>query len=207
MSHFSLSEWVDLVRGVLSSDRTAEIQAHLNRGCHECHKQSDVWRRVAGCLSREPAYAPPDEAVRAVKAAFVPEKPWKWLSRFATMARLTFDSSQQVAPATVRGSISTSRQLLHESEPFVIDLRLESDPHQRSISLIGQVLNSENPGKSVEGVDVVLLSGEDLIARTAGNKSGEFELGFDSKENLQLFVNIRGHHAIGIVLPGLESSE
>jgi hypothetical protein len=95
----------------------------------------------------------------------------------------------------------SSRQFLHEAEPFVIDLRVESEPAKKRVWLMGQILNSKRPGKKLEAVDVVLLSGERLVAKAAANPSGEFELEFGDERGLQLFINIRGQRAIGIVLP------
>ena len=102
-------------------------------------------------------------------------------------------------PAFVRGSASPSRRLVHEAEPFVIDLRLESVRDR--LYLIGQILNSEKPDQAMYGVDILLLEGEDLVARTKASSSGEFELQCDHDRALRLFINIRGHRAIGIVVP------
>ena len=123
------------------------------------------------------------------------------------MARLVFDSSRHAAAATVRGSVPLSRQFLHKAEPFVIDVRVESEPAQNRVWLMGQVLNSKKPEMRIEGVDVVLLSGERLLAKTETNLSGEFEFELDHEKDLQLFINIRGQRAIGIVLPDSEIQE
>jgi hypothetical protein len=69
---------------------------------------------------------------------------------------------------------------------------------------MGQVLNARKPDMKTEDVDVVLLSGERLVAKTTTNPAGEFEFEFDDGKGLQLFINIRGQRAIGIVLPDSE---
>jgi len=81
---------------------------------------------------------------------------------------------------------------------------VESEPAKKRVWLIGQVLNSEKPDMKMEGADVVLLSGERLVAKTTTNPSGEFEFEYPAESGLQLFINIRGRRAIGLVLPDPE---
>lgn len=177
------------------------MQNHLDENCKECRRAVDMWHRVAQCFLENQAYSPPESVVRLVKASFTRPESWTRFSKFATLARLVFDSSRAPAVASVRASKGTSRQLVHEAEPFVIDIRLESEPGRRSRFLIGQVLDRRSANKTVGNIDVVLLSGEDVVSKTSTNASGEFEFGFGLKDDLKLFIDIRGERAIGIVLP------
>lgn len=204
MHHFSMDKWVDFARG-MPPDEAAEMRIHLDRGCHECRQSLQTWQTISALAAREAAYQPSGSVVETVKAAFNSEKRWAWLAQIAQMARLVFDSFQQAEPAMMRGFPQPSRQLVHESEPFVIDLRLESDPLRKRISLLGQILNSRYPENAIRGVDVILLRGEDVIQKTSTNPLGEFVLEFGRDENLRLFINIRGQRAIGIVLPEVEN--
>jgi hypothetical protein len=201
MSHFSHSNWVDFIRNVPTPGERAEVQRHLDENCNQCRRALEIWRRIAQCFIESKAYAPPEDVVRSVKTGFRPPESWTYFSKIAKMATLVFDSNNAPAIAYVRGTKVASRQLLHESEPFVIDLRLECEPSRRTRLLIGQVLDRRFPNKNVGNIDVVLLSGEDVLARTSANVSGEFEFGFGSKDDLKLFIDIRGERAIGIVLP------
>jgi hypothetical protein len=205
MTHSCAEAWFHLARGTLSVEQSAPMQDHLQNGCDQCFRIFEMWRETLEIASREVAYHPPASAVRLVKAAYTVERRWGWLPQIAKVARLVFDSARQPSVATVRGSTPSSRQFLHEAEPFVIDLRVESEPARKRVSLIGQVLNSKRPGKKMEAVDVVLLSGRRLVAKTAANPSGEFELEFAEERGLQLFINIQGQRAIGIVLPDPET--
>ncbi|MGI8962060.1 MAG: hypothetical protein ACR2IV_20340 [Bryobacteraceae bacterium] len=180
------------------------MQRHLDEECDRCFKILNLWHTVLETVRREVAYNPSASAVRYVKSAYVPASRWRWLPQIATMARLAFDGSRQSTAAAVRSLTPSSRQFLYKAEPFVIDLRVESEPAQNRVWLMGQVLNSKKPDIKVENVDVILLSGEDLVAKTATNPAGEFELEFDDGRGLQLFINIRGQRAIGIVLPVAE---
>jgi len=204
MQHFSTENWVDFARGMPPAE-AAGIQSHLDRGCEECRQSLETWRSISALFAQEAAYRPPDDVAGAVKAAYNSEKRWVWFGQIAEMARLVFDSFQQPTPAMLRGFRGPGRQLIDEAEPFVIDLRLESDPARNRISLLGQILNSRNPEIELHAVEVVLLSGEDVLLKTSANAAGEFDMEFGQDDDLRLFINIRGQRAIGIVLPDVES--
>ena len=199
MSHFTPAQWIEFKHGLLTQEEAALLQSHLDNDCEECLKSIAMWRTFSEFLSQEARYTPPDHIVRSVKRAYVLYKPWKWLIETAERAQLIFDSFMQPAPAFVRSATSASRHLVHESRPFVIDLRLETVGDR--LFLIGQILNSESPDEIPQGIDIFLLEDEDLVAREKTNGSGEFEIQYTRERNLRLFVNIRGHRAIGIVLP------
>jgi hypothetical protein len=202
VSHFSADRWFDFARGTLLAGDTARMQDHLDGGCDRCLKTLRTWQTVLETVRREEAYRPSASAVRYVKAAYGSSSTrCRWLPQMAKMARLVFDSSLHPASATVRGAMASSREFIHKAEPFVIDLRIESEPAGNRVWLIGQVLNSKKPDMRIEGADVVLLSGEAFVAKAATNPSGEFALEFEDQNGLQLFINIHRRRAIGITLP------
>ncbi len=204
MSHFSSKNWVDFVRGVCPVQLRALIERHLEDACGACHRDSRLWRLVSECLGREPGYQVPESVLRIVKAEYRPEKPLSWLGQFAEMARLVFDSWEHPAAVVSRAStMQFTRQVIHEAEPFVVDLRIEYDPGSKGIMLTGQIVNSSNAEQDLESVEVILLSGERQVAKTSANASGEFDLAFEAEEELRLFIDIWGRRAIGIVLPGI----
>ncbi len=205
MDHFPPSNWIDLARGVLPASQTAAIQNHLGESCAECLQSAETWHHVFQVTAREPAYQPPVDTVRIVKAAYAGERPKHWFGGIVNFARLVFDNVTQPIPALVRAASHSSRQVVHEAEPFVIDLRLQSDPARKRITLVGQVLNSKNPQQAVSGVDIVLLSDHQLVKQTLANSLGEFDLDFGPEPNLQLLINIRGQRAIGLMLPELNA--
>lgn len=205
MSHFSSKNWVDFVRGVSPVQLRALIERHLEDACGACVRDSRLWRIVSECLWREPGYQVPESVLRIVKAEFRPEKPFSWLGQFAEMARLVFDSWEHPAAVVSRASaMQFTRQVIHESQPFVIDLRIEYDPGSKGVLLAGQIVNSSNAEQDLEPAEVILLRGERVVAKASANTLGEFDLRFDAEEELRLFINIRGQRAIGIVLPGVE---
>jgi hypothetical protein len=93
-----------------------------------------------------------------------------------------------------------SRQVIHESEPYVVDLRIQVDPVSNRVQVTGQVLNCWNEEGEVGAIDVIALAGGRIISKTSASGSGEFSLAFESERDSRLFINIRGHRAIGIEL-------
>ncbi|HEY7209849.1 MAG TPA: hypothetical protein VH477_06205 [Bryobacteraceae bacterium] len=162
---------------------------------------------MAELAAREAAYEPPSETVQEINAAYRSVRFVPRLREIASLARLVFDSFSQPSLAGIRAAAQASRQLIHESEPFTIDLRLEADAARKRIYLAGQIMNSRNPDEIAGGIDVVLLKGSDQISKTETLPSGEFELSFDvgNADDLELFLNIRGQRAIAIKLPELET--
>jgi len=201
MSHFSAAEWYEHVSQTGSSDTNSLIESHLREGCSECRKLLEFWTEIIKIARREPNYHPPGSAVQSVKEAFQPQERWRWFPQIAQLAKLLFDSLQAPLPAAVRGSTISTRQLLLEAKPFVIDLRIEQEAIRKQTRVMGQVLNSEEPARNVTDVDIFLLNGEQLVARTTVNGSGEFQLEFKDQEGLQLFVDIHGRKIVEILLP------
>jgi hypothetical protein len=201
MSHFSPVDWVDFTRGLLTPAESLGLRSHLDRGCEECLNSAALWGAVFECVSPERrTHLVPDRVLQSVTAEYKAQKPWKWLAHAARWAEPVFDSFRQPAPALTRASASAGRHLIHEAEPFIVVLRMEPDPTRPRLSLLGQVLNFQNPNEAIPGIEVILLSGEDLIAKASANAAGEFDLQCKLEFNLRLFIHIRGQGAIGIVL-------
>src|SRR5436309_16139826 len=102
MNHFSADEWVDFTRGLLPPAKTIAMQAALDEGCGECNSSLQLWRAILEALSHEGEYQPSDTIVGAVKDAYIPEKPWKWMISAAQFAQVMFDSWREPALAGVR---------------------------------------------------------------------------------------------------------
>lgn len=204
MQHFSSADWVDFARGLVSSERKTAIEQHLESCCQQCATSSSFWRGVVEVGRRENGFEPPGEAVTAVKSAYRIEKPASRLLEWADLARLVFDSFLQPSPVAVRAAVQTARQLLHQSGPFTIDLRLEPDSARKCVYLTGQIINNENPSEMADGIDVVLLRRGEQIRKTEAAPSGEFCLDYNPAEDLHLFLNIRGLKGIAIALPSMD---
>jgi hypothetical protein len=183
------------------------MQRHLDSGCEPCSQLCGAWSSVLEVTTGERANDPPENVVRLVKAAYTQGKPWRPVPRGVRMARLIFDSFRQPLPVGSRGSKVPTRQLLHKSGPFLVDVSIEADRVGNQVLLVGQVLNSNTPPKEMKDVQINLQREEEVVAHTTADSLGEFQLEFGPRENLRLFVDVPGDRTIGIVLPASEASE
>jgi hypothetical protein len=205
MYHFLAGDWIDLIRGGVAEPKVTLMQTHLDEGCQECQKSLVTWRMIVQVLSREQQYRPPHHAIAAVQSAPLPRRPYGLLAELAQFSRLVFDSFKQPLPSTVRASAQAGRQLVHEADPYTIDIRVDSGTARKRTYLIGQVLNSADPDASTSGMEVALLSGEDLVKETVTNPSGEFDFDYTTSNDVKILINARGARLIGIDLKGLET--
>jgi hypothetical protein len=204
MSHFSVTEWVDFARGLMSPEK-ANLMRVSAETCDECKSSSMLWGHVYELLSREQNYEPSTPSLESVKNLFPDEAPVPWLLKFADFATVVFDSFVQPALVGVRSSARASRQITVESGTFVVDLQIESDTVQHRYSLTGQILANGNSIAQVGGAEVVLLSPEQVMQKTRANEMGEFCLDFSYGENLRLFIDIKGERGVGVMLPKLDN--
>ena len=70
--------------------------------------------------------------------------------------------------------------------------------------LVGQVADSGQPAKSVEGMAVSLLRGSDTLSQTSTNQFGEFRFSFRDSEQVQVLVDLK-ETAVLLSLPGADS--
>jgi hypothetical protein len=67
MKHYSLQEWVDFARGVVSPELGSAMQRPLDSPYRQCQDAVVFWQAVLTCASGEVECQPPGEAVRQVK--------------------------------------------------------------------------------------------------------------------------------------------
>ena len=105
-----------------------------------------------------------------------------------TPYELLFDSSEPAASSGSRNSVVAARQLLFRIGAVFVDLEIGRECDSDRASLVGQMLDSSNPGHPPVGVPVVLLDRGRRVATTSSNDHGEFRLQFAVKNNLKLSV-------------------
>jgi hypothetical protein len=199
MGHFPGREWWNFALAAVPPEQSELMQIHLDGGCEQCQKLLARWLPALGFFRREASFQPPEGALRMAKLAFSPSRS-RWLPQIAEFACLLFDSARQSRLAHVRGSIQTNRRLLHETESFTIDLRVETEPGAKRIHLIGQILNSKEPGIDIENAPVTLLRAESFATEGRTNLHGEFDLELVASGDWQLFIEPPDHSPIGIRL-------
>jgi hypothetical protein len=52
---------------------------------------------------------------------------------------------------------------------------------------------------------VLLMSTDTVIAETAANQFGEFQLQFDQAKDLRIYIDVPGNRPIGISLPDFDN--
>lgn len=184
MKHFSLAEWTDFARRVMTQEKEQVMQAHLDVGCKNCAKTIDMWNRVQDVLGREAAYEPPQAAVHNAQSMFS----FDARKQKASAVQLLFDSLQSPAFAGVRSIGVSPRQMLYGIGPYRIDLRMEPQMDSDKVEVVGQILNSADPIRSGTRASVKLVRGRKILAESQTNALGEFHLECSLEGQLQLLV-------------------
>src|SRR6185436_18409813 len=123
-------------------------------------------------------------AVRQVKGQYGIRKADGSLARVRS-AVLVFDSSRLPAAAGVRAATATaSRQLLYRLGNRLVKLRLETAGVPQHLSLVGQIVDEADPGRTLPGLPVRVLSGRKTVTGTVTNRLGEFELELEPARGL-----------------------
>jgi hypothetical protein len=115
------------------------------------------------------------------------------------IARMIFDSFRYPLPVGVRGLSPGARQVAYQYKQAIIDVSVDFGEGPGRISLTGQVLDGEKKGKN-EGLSVLLVDGARTLVRTATNQFGEFQMEFDSADDLNLEVRLGERSWVSIPL-------
>ena len=203
MKHFTAQEWVDFVRGAVSEDHKIVMEAHLESGCQRCKREAETWFRVRETASRQLASEPDDSAVRFVKGSFAINGKRRGKHSRGLLAEVLFDSSREPLPAGVRSAVSAARQLLFGSGDLRIDLRIEPQEDSENVSVIGQILNSAEPGENYVAASVALLKSGKVVSVANTNRFGEFQLecGLASRLELRIKLSTGKETSISLVDP------
>jgi hypothetical protein len=206
MDHFATHNWVDFVRNIADPETTSVMQHHLDEACPNCSKNMRIWRFVMDETQQLNRMEPPESTLHAVKAGFRVRNVIPFPSGRLDLATLQFDSKLQPLVAGVRGAYASARQLLYKSGTVCIDMRMQPTPGAESIVLIGQLLDSMNPGHGMGGVPVSLLSRGDTVSRKQTNQDGEFDFGLEPSGDMQLVFGIGESRTIVVAVPEGENS-
>ena len=115
------------------------------------------------------------------------------------IARMIFDSFRYPLPAGVRGLSPGARQIAYQYKQSIIDVSVDFGEGPGRISLTGQVLDGEKKGRN-DGLSVLLVDSTRTLVRTATNQFGEFQMEFDSADDLNLEVRLGERSWVSIPL-------
>jgi hypothetical protein len=186
--HFRSEEWVDFARSVVGADKRKAMQDHLDSGCKACAEVVNLWQRVQEVSQRDAVYAPPSSAVKTVEGMFAIYG--GHLSGKAKTTRLIFDNLQVPRPAGVRSAAPSVRQLLYGAGEYRVDIRIEPQMDSPKAALVGQVLNSQDPNRSIDSALVTLLKGGKVRMECLTNRFGEFRFECDLESGLSLAISL-----------------
>jgi hypothetical protein len=191
MTHFNTEQWIDFVNKAISTEAEREMEMHLAQGCKACNQAVSVWRKVRDAAKAEKAYQPSAEALRIAKTAFVASIFAARRKQACTWAEVVSDSFLQPAVQGARSAGSGARHMLYRADPYQIDVQIETGPDQRTLVIIGQVLDLRQQGLSGGGMLVVISNLRGQVVRATTNDLGEFRNEITDSGNLE------------VVLPGL----
>jgi hypothetical protein len=191
MDHFSEQLWADFARGFGSSQKAQGIAAHLAAGCTDCKSSGRFWNRLQTMALAESAYTAPENLVRLAKLEFAAKREFqaeKW-----TLAGVLFDSVSQPLLAGVRSGAAIARQVVYEAEGLTVDLRFDLLVPSGKVSAVGQILDIRVPRERLTGSPVVVWTKDgQLVATATANSHGEFQLEFESMDDLRLTARVGG---------------
>jgi hypothetical protein len=205
LRHFALEDWVDLARESLSEEQKTAMLRHA-ADCSRCLRTLRVWRRVAAIGRSEASFVPSEEAVRAVKSAYLRHLHQLSPAPESLLARLVFDSFRAPAAAGVRTLDLCSRQLLFEADGLAIDLRVETAVGSIRSSLMGQLLDPSRKTENLGGLPVALMLGKHSVAHTTTNPLGEFLFELELSRRHRIRIQLDAIRSIVVPLGCLDDS-
>jgi len=186
MKHYSSEEWVDFTNGAVSPLEKLDMEKHLDSGCKKCKELAAVWLKVRRVASEESRFQPPADLVHLVKAEFTNAGYEKERGLLGALAELVFDSSRAQALAGVRSTGAQSRQMLFSSNPFQIDVKIETKVGEPRISITGQLMDVSKPDQIGKGVLMTLSNRRGQTIQTTTNDFGEFHAEIENRGDLEI---------------------
>jgi len=204
VKHFSLTQWADFVRGVVSGEQRVSMQKHLDNDCGRCAKTVQMWKSIVEFARLEATYEPPDSAFRVAESYLVPFKLALPKKLRLHLARLTFDSFQHQALQGIRGFDTVSRHLMYQCGEVFIDMRRELHLPSNLMVLAGQVVDSRQPASGVADIPVSLVCRGETLQETTTNQLGEFRFSVQAVKHLNVLFGMK-EAAFLVPLPDSET--
>ncbi len=188
MKHFDIGQWVDMVRGLVTGKDKAEMSAHLSTGCRSCRRTVELLGEVARLGAWEAAHTVPAFALHTARAIFALQQPEKVYFYPRVVARLVYDSFKEPLPAGLRARHRLTRHVLYQAGDYSMDIKMEHQRGTAGVTLVGQIVNRVHPGKLPAVLPVFLASEKKILAQTSSNMFGEFQLTYEPKRRLRLYL-------------------
>jgi hypothetical protein len=189
--HFREEDWLDFARGVGDREHRARVARHLEAGCSECEQTFRLWAAVLSVADQATQAGPPEFVLGRMKERFSLRRPKRLGERIAAQAALVFDSFRQPMLAGMRASSGVpARQLLYKAGRYTIKLQVAPGVGDERMSIVGQILDDQDPAGEMRDIAVLALRGSKTLDRTVTNPLGEFHLEPNASGKLQLSVDV-----------------
>jgi hypothetical protein len=201
VTHFEISQWADMVRGLVIGEELAEMTAHLSSGCRLCRRTVEIFRGVAKSAGWDSRHKVPAYAVQSARAIFALQKPVKIHFFPRIVGQLVYDSFREPLPAGLRSRHRLTRHTLYEAGDYSMDIRMEHLRGMPKVTLVGQIFNRVHPDEPLAILPVYLVSGKEILARACSNNFGEFQFDYEPRSRLSLHIRGRRNLQSHIELP------
>jgi hypothetical protein len=199
--HFTEADWVAFAQGQGDPEHRTEVARHLESGCVACERTVRLWAALLSVADQQTTEGSLKAAIRQVSRRFAREG--KRVGEAASRAvALVFDSFHEPQLAGVRASGLSPRHLLYKAGHYTIKLQVEPAAGADRISIVGQILNEDDPTGVLRHIAVRALKGSRTLERTLTNELGEFHLEPDSSEKLRLSIDVPEIGTFSVQPPG-----
>ena len=121
------------------------------------------------------------------------------------VAELVSDSRLQPVAAGSRAANNHARQLLYRYGSLCVDVCMQPELGTQEIMLMGQLLDSQQPGHGIGDIPVSLLSESGPISCNTTNSLGEFCFGFRALHGAQLVFGMSESHRLVVPVPDTDA--
>jgi hypothetical protein len=189
MGHVTVENLIDYIEGQISGVEKSTLENHM-AGCNDCQELKKDFQVLIKCLQEDASFEPPAELVQWGVDLFQPVvQPAGKASGFRKfIASLVFDTYDQPMLAGMRRVGAPPRQLLFRAGDVDVDVKIESMEANDRITLVGQVLSSND--KFFDNTPVKLESHGIVRYRTRTNVVGEFSFDEVPKDTYHLSVDL-----------------
>jgi hypothetical protein len=201
MIHFEAHQLADFVRGLSDAQAGMSVETHLSTGCRRCTRTADLLRDVSSMAQADAEYQVPLHLVHGARAIFALQQPEKVYISPRITCRLVFDSFRDALPVGVRSRHRLTRHALYQARDYSLDLRLEHLRGTPRVTLVGQVVNQNEPDKPLADLPVFLVCGRTIVARAISNAFGEFQVEYQPKRRLRLYIQANNEFPKRIEVP------
>lgn len=203
MKHYAIEQWVDYSRNFGGAALRQEMRAHLDAGCEDCQRLNTLCAKLVSTSAALQAMEVPDHAVRMARAIFPIQLPNRPKRGSRIPIELIFDSFLVPAPAGLRATWQVGWQGLYRAGECSVDLRIEPELKSARAAVIGQITNHITPTEQMSNLAVSLRAGKEVVAETLSNRFGEFQMEYEQKSRLKLYIHLRDSKIIQVPLKKL----